>query len=836
MATVAELRDRLRRPLRRELEAGCHDDVVVGGLERLIATVAQPFPDVRALLDGYRGWPPARRSEALRAALAVLGAPAASIGPVTPGEPTAAAARPRRGDEAAPPRSGADADGPRDWLDAPIADRAVDLGAHAARKLAEVGVHSYRDLLHHAPRRWEDRRALPGFAAIGGLDKATVVGTVLGRKLVPTRRGGGVLRAVLEDGAGERLTAVWFQQPWVERQLFPRQRLIVTGRVRRRGRSTELHVEGFEVDDEGPSLSTGRIVAVYPSTQGLAQAYIRRAVDRTLRALSHPPDPLPARLRAELDLVDVGRAWCDVHQPPDEHALQRSLRRLKFDEFLLLELRLLLRRDVGRGRSFASDPADEAAFLAALPFDLTRAQARALDEVRGDLARPRQMARLLMGDVGSGKTAVAAGALWTVVGGGGPAPHQGAPPRRGGGGGWGAAGGGAPGGAGGGAAARGGGAPHAAIMAPTELLARQHFDSLTALLWPLGVRVDLLVGGMAPRERAEARARLAAGATDVAVGTHALIQEGVAFRDLGLAVIDEEHRFGVEQRRRLIRGAPDVLVMTATPIPRSLALTLYGDLDVSRLDERPPGRAPVETRLVRARERAAVYRALWAELRVTGRQAYVVAPLVEDSEALDEVVSATTLLADLRALWPAEARLGLVHGRQTPAEKDAVMRTFRDHEIDVLVATTVVEVGVDVPNATVMVVENAERFGLAQLHQLRGRVGRGDAPGRCVLVAGEASRTTMERLRVVERHTDGFLIAERDLELRGPGEMRGTRQSGVPDLAFGDLVTDVEVIERAREVAQRMLTASPDLSAPWAGLLREELRRRERAVGFRETL
>lgn len=796
MATVAELRDRLRRPLRRELEAGCHDDVVVGGLERLIATVAQPFPDVRALLDGYRGWPPARRSEALRAALAVLGAPAASIGPVTPGEPTAAAARPRRGDEAAPPRSGADADGPRDWLDAPIADRAVDLGAHAARKLAEVGVHSYRDLLHHAPRRWEDRRALPGFAAIGGLDKATVVGTVLGRKLVPTRRGGGVLRAVLEDGAGERLTAVWFQQPWVERQLFPRQRLIVTGRVRRRGRSTELHVEGFEVDDEGPSLSTGRIVAVYPSTQGLAQAYIRRAVDRTLRALSHPPDPLPARLRAELDLVDVGRAWCDVHQPPDEHALQRSLRRLKFDEFLLLELRLLLRRDVGRGRSFASDPADEAAFLAALPFDLTRAQARALDEVRGDLARPRQMARLLMGDVGSGKTAVAAGALWTVV-------------RAG---------------------------AQAAIMAPTELLARQHFDSLTALLWPLGVRVDLLVGGMAPRERAEARARLAAGATDVAVGTHALIQEGVAFRDLGLAVIDEEHRFGVEQRRRLIRGAPDVLVMTATPIPRSLALTLYGDLDVSRLDERPPGRAPVETRLVRARERAAVYRALWAELRVTGRQAYVVAPLVEDSEALDEVVSATTLLADLRALWPAEARLGLVHGRQTPAEKDAVMRTFRDHEIDVLVATTVVEVGVDVPNATVMVVENAERFGLAQLHQLRGRVGRGDAPGRCVLVAGEASRTTMERLRVVERHTDGFLIAERDLELRGPGEMRGTRQSGVPDLAFGDLVTDVEVIERAREVAQRMLTASPDLSAPWAGLLREELRRRERAVGFRETL
>jgi len=373
-------------------------------------------------------------------------------------------------------------------------------------------------------------------------------------------------------------------------------------------------------------------------------------------------------------------------------------------------------------------------------------------------------------------------------------------------------------------------------MAPTELLARQHLDSFTRLLWPLGVRVDLLIGGMPARERAEARARLAAGGTDVIVGTHALIQEGVEYHDLGLAVIDEEHRFGVEQRRRLIRGAPDVLVMTATPIPRSLALTVYGDLDVSVLDELPPGRTRVATRLVRAAQRPAVYRELWAELHASGHQAYVVAPLVEDSEALDEVTSATSLFDDLRALLPAAARLGLLHGRLSPAEKDAVMQAFRDRRLDVLVATTVVEVGVDVPNATVMVIENAERFGLAQLHQLRGRVGRGAAPGRCVLIAGEASRATMTRLRVVERHDDGFLIAERDLELRGPGELRGTRQSGLPDLSFGDLAQDVRVIEQAREVAVRMLRASPALDAPWARRLREALRRREHAVGLRVTL
>jgi ATP-dependent DNA helicase RecG len=784
VATVQELRERLRRPLERELAAGCHDDVVVGGLEQLLARVAQPFAAVRERLAGYAGWSPPQRREAIAAALTLLAEGGAADRPTHAG-----------GAQAGPPSSEPAVDG-AGLLGQPLASGAVDLGMQAARKLAEIGLRSYRDLLQHAPRRWEDRRTLPSFEAAATLERATVVGSVVGRTKIATRRGGSVVRVILEDGSGQRLTAIWFNQPWIEQQLFPRQRVIVSGRLKRVGRALELHVENYEVDEGGPSLSTGRIVALYPSIQGLSQAYLRRAVDRLLRSLPPLADTLPARLRAELDLVSSDRAWRDLHQPPDDAALQRAVARLKFDEFLLLELRVLLQRGSDAGRSFATTEADEVRFSDALPYPLTGAQVRALAEIRADLAAPRQMARLLMGDVGSGKTAVAAGAVWTVVQAG----------------------------------------SQAAVMAPTELLARQHLDSLRSLLWPLGVRVDLLVGSMTAGERREARARLESGATDLVVGTHALIQEGVRFADLGLAVIDEEHRFGVEQRRKLIDTTPDVLVMTATPIPRSLALTLYGDLDVSVLDEMPPGRAPIATKLVRANNRASVYRELWAELRASGQQAYVVAPLVEDSEALDEIVSATGLRDDLAQILPAEVRLGLLHGRLASDTKERVMAEFRGGELDILVATTVIEVGVDVPAATVMVIENAERFGLAQLHQLRGRVGRGEHPGRCVLIAGEASRATMERLRVVERHSDGFLIAERDLELRGPGEVRGTRQSGLPDLTFGDLTSDLAIIEQARAVAKRMLSASPGLTAPWAQRLREVLRRREEAVGFRQTL
>ncbi len=799
MATVDELRDRLRRPLERELATGCQDGVVVGGLERMLATLGRPLHDVSALLAGYGSWTPEQRRPAVEAALERLRSRDGEAGGQRSGAartpPRVAAESPRGAlAEREPPLAEiSDVDA---LLDAPLEGRAVDLGKHAPRKLAELGLRCYRDLLEHVPRRWEDRRTLPSFAAAAALEQATVAGTLLGRKALPTRRGLHVLRGVLEDRAGDRLTAVWFNQPWLERQLFPGQRLVVTGRVKRRGRQLELAVSGFEVDEDGPTLSTGRIVAVYPSTQGTSQAYLRAAVDTLLRTLPTLPDPLPLRLRRELGLVASDRAWRDLHQPPDEAALRAARERLTFEEFLLLELRVLLQRDPNlTGRRLGASPEALATFREALPFALTGAQERALGEILGDMATPRQMARLLQGDVGSGKTAVAAAAVWVAT-------------RAG---------------------------VQAAVMAPTEILAQQHYLNLTQLLWPLGLRVDLLTGTIAGREREAVLARVASGQTELLVGTHALIQDGVTFRDLGFVVIDEEHRFGVEQRRKLLASRPDVLVMSATPIPRSLALTLYGDLDLSVIDELPPGRRPVATELRRATERQAVYRELLRDLR-EGQQAYVVAPLIEDSEALDEISSATRLADDLRALWPASVRLALLHGRMPPADKAAVMEAFRRGEHDVLVSTTVIEVGVDVPNASVMVIENAERFGLAQLHQLRGRVGRGARASRCVLIAGDAGRETMKRLRVVATHTDGFVIAEHDLALRGPGELRGTRQSGLPDLRFGDLAQDLQLIERAREVAQRLLAADPRLESAWASRLRAVLRRQQRAAGFRESL
>ncbi|MEJ2292704.1 MAG: ATP-dependent DNA helicase RecG, partial [Deinococcales bacterium] len=531
-------------------------------------------------------------------------------------------------------------------------------------------------------------------------------------------------------------------------------------------------------------------------TQGLSQAYQRRAAYRLLAALPNLPDYLPRSLLQRLELVSLDRALRDAHFPPSEEALTSALRRLKFDDFLFLELAVLRSRDASlTGRSFRVRDEDVEAFRASLPFALTGAQDRALEEILADMQGPRQMARLLQGDVGSGKTAVAAAAVYVAV-------QDGA---------------------------------QAALMAPTEILARQHYLNLRSYLFPLGVRSELLTGAMSARERREARARLASGEAQLAVGTHALIQDGVTFADLGLAIVDEEHRFGVEQRRKLLQGLPDVLVMSATPIPRSLALTYYGDLELSVIDALPPGRKPVETRLVSANRRREVYHFAWDQIQ-KGRQVYVVTPLVEESEALEEVVSTTGLSEDLRQLMPEACRIEMLHGRLPGDEKDAIMERFRRHEFDMLVSTTVIEVGVDIPNATVMIVENAERFGLSQLHQLRGRVGRGDAASTCILVAGERGRKTQKRLQIVAKNADGFRIAEYDLELRGPGELRGTRQSGVPDLVVGDLATDGAIIERARELAQRMLAEDPALEAPWAQRLRRELARRSGAIVFREVI
>ena len=798
VASVRELRERLRGPLRQELRDGCRDDVVVGGLEKMLATVGAPFADVRERLDGYAAMAPERRRRALEAALDLLDDDEADERDRIRRRRAAEAERAERAAADAEARTRASALSAPDLLDRSLADHDLGLAAQASRKLGAIGIERYRDLLATWPRRYEDRRALPDFGALAGQEQATVQGLLLGRKGMRSRRGMHVLRGFLEDARGRRLTVVWFNQPWLEGQLLPGRTVIVTGRVKQRGRQQELHALHHEVLEDDAGLSTDRIVGLYRTPRGLSQDYLRRSVHTLLEALPTVPDHLPKRILEREDLTPLDRALRDVHFPPDEAALAAALRRLRFDEFLFLELRVLrTRHGAADGQALDVDPDDLARFEAELPFALTGAQRRALSEIVADMRSPRQMARLLQGDVGSGKTAVAAGAAWLQVRGG----------------------------------------RQVAWMAPTEILARQHFENLRGYLHPLGVRCELLIGAHGAPERREARRRIGGGEADLVVGTHALIQEGVTFVDLGLAIIDEEHRFGVEQRRALLADLPDVLVMSATPIPRSLALTLYGDLELSLVDELPPGRTPIRTELVNASQRSRVYRELWAEIQA-GRQAFVVAPLIERSEAetMQEIASATEMADDLRSILPDACRIDLLHGRMSSADKEAVMRRFRDHRTDLLVATTVVEVGVDVPNASIMVIENAERFGLAQLHQLRGRVGRGAAESLCILVAGDRSRATQRRLEVIAKHTDGFLIAEKDLELRGPGELRGTRQSGLPDLELGDLARDGELIERARTLAATILDADPELRAPWATRLRSELERRVHAVGLRQVI
>ncbi len=796
MATVKELRDRLRGPLQLELKSGCQDSVVVGGLERLVETVGAPFADVRAVIEGYGSLDAEQREGRLERALRLLDESPLFKQPENRITPTPAAPPPKASEAPQSVRPGTGESFGSDILDTPLEDRAIDLGAQAPKKLAAVGIRTYRDLLHHYPKRYEDRRALPYFASLQDQEAATVVGTITGRKATRSKRGMVVLRAFLEDGLGARLTVTWFNQPWLEKQLFPGQRLIVTGKVKRRGSLVEISASHHEIDDDSESLSAGRIVGVYGSTQGLSQAYVRRAAHRLLSALETLPDHLPRSVLERFDLVSLDQALREVHFPTHEKELGRALRRLKFDEFLFLELRVLLNRDTTLlGKKFKVRKKDLADFRSSLPFKMTGAQERALREILGDMAGPKQMARLLQGDVGSGKTAVAAAAAFVAV-------------RNG---------------------------YQAALMAPTEILARQHFLNLIQYLYPLGVSCELFIGTMSPRERFEARERLRSSQVDVAVGTHALIQEGVEFRDLGLAVIDEEHRFGVEQRRKLLGNLPDVLVMSATPIPRSLALTYYGDLELSVIDELPPGRKGVTTRLVNAAKRRDVYRFAWGEIQ-KGRQVYLVTPLIEESEALENTVSTTKMFEDLQQIMPPGCRIDMLHGKMLGAEKDAVMERFRRHEFDLLVSTTVIEVGVDIPNASLMIIENAERFGLSQLHQLRGRVGRGEHDSYCVLVAGDRSKKTQHRLEVIEKHSDGFVISEKDLELRGPGEIRGTRQSGLPDLVLGDLSQDGDIIEKSRDLAKRMLEADPKLEASWAVRLRDELKRRSEAVGFREII
>jgi ATP-dependent DNA helicase RecG len=588
------------------------------------------------------------------------------------------------------------------------------------------------------------------------------------------------LQVLLRDSTGF-LRAVWFNQPYLERVFKRGQRLIVHGKVRPYGSGPlQMQVKDYELVEESPdeTLHAGRLVPVYSLTQGLTQrpmrSLMRRLVDNYADLVE---EPLPEALRAGRRLEPLSAALRAGHFPENEAAQAGARRRLVFDDFFLLELGLAIRRQrEGRQPGLGMNPpgALRRRLLDSLPYALTRAQERVWREIRTDMAAPYRMNRLLQGDVGSGKTIVATLAILSAIESG----YQ------------------------------------AAFMAPTEILAEQHLMTLRGLLDPLEVRVELLTNAIKNKARERVLAATAGGTIDCVVGTHALIQEGVRFGRLGLCVVDEQHRFGVAQRATL-RGKgerPDVLVMTATPIPRTLALTLYGDLDLSVLDELPPGRKRVVTVARPEAKRRRIYDFLGKEI-AAGRQAYVVCPLVEESEASD--LRAATEMAErlARDVFP-QLRVGLLHGRMSFQDKERVMREFKAGSLDILVSTTVIEVGIDVPNASVMLVEHAERFGLSQLHQLRGRVGRGPWKSYCILLSAASSEDAKRRIAAMTETNDGFKIAEVDLTVRGPGDFFGTRQSGLPGFRVADLVRDGAVLEEARQDALALIARDPNLLQP----------------------
>ncbi|MDI6709174.1 MAG: ATP-dependent DNA helicase RecG [Bacillota bacterium] len=664
------------------------------------------------------------------------------------------------------------------------------VGPRRAELLARLGIASVGDLLYHLPRRYEDRRAHAGILVperIG--ETVTAGGVVLGGQELRPRRGLIITKLALDGGNGV-FYATWFNQPYILRQIRPGMRLFVVGRLKRAFGRYEINVLEHEAVENGADgLHSGRIVPVYPATENLAQKVIRQMVRTALDEWAPLlADLLPGPLRRAHRLLPIAEALAAIHFPSSWEEKEEARRSLAAEEMFLLQAALAIIR---RGATQRTKPAPHgpdgplvAALLADLPYRLTGAQQRVWREISGDMQQAVPMRRLLQGDVGSGKTVIAALALVKAVEGG----FQGG------------------------------------LMAPTEILAEQHYLRLREMLDPLGIEVHLLTGGMRTAERRAALAAVAGGQAGVVVGTQALIQEGVGFARLGLAVIDEQHRFGVRQRARLQEKglAADVLVMTATPIPRTLALTLYGDLDLSVIDEMPPGRKPVQTEVVRPRDIGRVWRHILAEAG-EGRQAYVVCPLVEESENLQSQ-AAVDLERRLAAGPLRSLRVGLLHGRMRPAEKEAVMELFRRGEIQVLVSTSVIEVGVDVPRATTIVIYDAERFGLAQLHQLRGRVGRGGGlVGSCFLVSSARNPEARARLEAVCGTTDGFALAEFDLKLRGPGEFLGLRQSGQPLFRAAQLPRDLDLAARMRAAARWVVEHDPELADPVHAGLRTAL-------------
>lgn len=652
------------------------------------------------------------------------------------------------------------------------------VGPDRAALLQRLDIHLARDLLFFFPRDYHDLTQLESLAQLEENRPVRLRGIVTEIDQRATSSGGSVL-GILVQAVGGNLRAVWFNQPYMQSRLAVGQDVLLAGKARYRGGIWEMAHPDVQWLDTDQDDSHSQILPVYPLTEGLNQRALRRivrsALDTCLAALD---DVFPESFLAAHNLKTIHQAVADIHFPVDRSALAAGRRRLVYQELFILQLALAVKRhqqrDLRRAPSLEATARVDARIRRLFPFELTPGQQQAIAELTADLARPQPMNRLLQGDVGSGKTVVAVYAMLLAVAHG----YQ------------------------------------AVLMAPTEVLARQHAATLQDLLTASRVRWALLVGGQSAAERREILDELRGGQLDLIIGTQAILQQSVEFARLALVVIDEQHKFGVRQRARLRQAAidPHYLVMTATPIPRTVAMTLYGDLDVSTLRDRPPGRQPVHTYLAAPDQRQRWWDFFRRKL-LEGRQGYVIAPLVDDSDDAD-AASVARCYEEL-ACGPLEAfRLGLLHGRMSAAEKDAAMDDFRAGRTQVLVSTTVVEVGIDVPNATLLTIEGGERFGLAQLHQLRGRVSRGTQPGYCCVFADAATDESQKRLEAFVANSDGFQLAEIDFSLRGPGDLLGTRQHGLPPLRIADLQRDAALLEEARRDAQQLVDLDPGLALP----------------------
>ena len=648
------------------------------------------------------------------------------------------------------------------------------IGEQRAKALGKLGIATLRDLISYFPRAYDDRSALRRIADLVPGETAGVAAMVASPPTISHIRKGldlVKLRAVDDTGT---LDVTFFNQAWLKNSLHQGETYIFYGRAE--GSLLRHQMANPVVEPEGRREVTGRIVPIYPLTAGVSQLILSRSIRQGLDACADIlPDVLPDRVRQHHQLCRIEYAYENIHFPESAEALDLARRRLAFEELFLFTIgleRLRSRREVVHVPPCGG--VDMELFYRALPFTLTDAQRRCVEEALADMRSGTPMNRLCQGDVGSGKTMVAAACVYFMVKNG----------------------------------------RQAALMAPTEILAQQHYQGLAPLLENLGIRCALLTGSTTAKTKRSITQQLESGEIDFAIGTHALITGSVAYRDLGLVVTDEQHRFGVAQRAELAAKGdhPHILVMSATPIPRTLALILYGDLDVSIIDQLPPGRQPVQTFAVTGGYHQRVYRFI-RKLVGEGRQAYIVCPMVEENDQLpDERKAVTEYAKKLQSEVFPDLKVAFVHGKMKPKEKDAVMAAFAAHETDILVSTTVIEVGVDVPNAAVMVIENAERFGLSQLHQLRGRVGRGKHQSYCILISDNRNEETRQRLKVMTKTTDGFQIAEEDLRLRGPGDFFGLRQHGLPGLRVADLGCDTRLLAEAQSAADGLLAEDPALT------------------------